>query len=93
MKTLTGGEIKDNDWLVTDNHRFFCDYLLDIATTKFLPTKKDFTSSELLKLITATVKDEDGYQCRLKFTVCFELNDDIPYATMVGTSDWIKEIF
>lgn len=92
MEILVGGEIKDNDWLVIGNHEFFCDDLLDIAATKFLPTKKDFTSSELVKLVTAKVKDENGNNCRLKFTVCFELNDGIPYATMVGTSEWIKEL-
>ena len=61
--------------------------------TTFLPIKKDFTSDELLKLITAKVTDENGHKCRLKFTVCFELSDGCnPTATLVGTSEWIKQI-
>lgn len=69
----TGGVFTDNaETYVVNGHRFNCDNLLDIATSKaFKPTFVP-DALEICKKITTTVKDQNGQLCNLCYGCAYQ---------------------
>lgn len=69
----TGGAFTDNGkTYVVNGHRFNCDNLLDIATSKaFKPTFVP-DALEICKKITTTIKDQNGQLCNLCYGCAYQ---------------------
>lgn len=91
----TGGSFTDNGkTYVVNGHRFNCDNLLDIATSKaFKPTFMP-DALEICKKITTTVKDQNGQLCNLCYGCAYQPIGDIGlcYDTKVDWKELVERL-
>lgn len=88
----TGGSFTDNGkTYVVNGHRFNCDNLLDIATSKaFKPTFMP-DALEICKKITTTVKDQNGQLCNLCYGCAYQPIGDNASPVNITTTEFVDD--